>query len=62
MTISVVAAQGLAAIAADAYTLQILKFVLLTSFSIGRATEVLVGREVGVGNLREAVRSVRDTA
>lgn len=61
VAMSVVAAQGVAAIAAHAYTLQILKFVLLTSFSIGRATEVLVGREVGVGNLREADRLVRRT-
>lgn len=61
VAMSVVASQGVAAIAAHAYTLQILKFVLLTSFSIGRATEVLVGREVGKGNLRQADRMVRRT-
>ncbi|WP_077033011.1 MATE family efflux transporter [Pelomonas sp. KK5] len=50
---------GVEALATHAYTLQILKYVLLTSNSIGWATEIMVGRMIGAGRLKEADRLVR---
>ncbi len=45
---------GVEALATHAYTLQILKYVLLVSMAIGWATEIMVGRMVGGGSLKEA--------
>ncbi len=45
---------GVGALAAHAYTLQILKYVLVPSLSIGRAIEILVGRLVGAGRFKAA--------
>lgn len=53
------ASLGVAALATQAYTLQILKFVLLLSMAIGWAVEILVGRLVGSGEFRNAHALVR---
>ena len=45
---------GVAALATQAYTLQLLKYVLLVSMAIGWACEIMVGRLVGAGRFREA--------
>ena len=50
---------GVEALATHAYTLQILKYVLLVSNSIGWATEIMVGRMVGAGELKRADALVR---
>ncbi|MDY0748628.1 MATE family efflux transporter [Paucibacter sp. R3-3] len=50
---------GVEALATHAYTLQILKYVLLVSNSIGWATEIMVGRMVGAGELKKADALVR---
>ena len=59
VSLSATARLGVAALATHSYTLQTLKFVLLISLSIGWACEIMVGRLVGAGQLREADRMVR---
>jgi Na+-driven multidrug efflux pump len=59
VSIAATARLGVSALAAHAYTLQTLKFVLLISLSIGWAVEIMVGRLVGAGRLREADRMVK---
>lgn len=54
VSLSATARLGVSALAAHAYTLQILKYVLVPSLSIGRAVEILVGRLVGAGRLKDA--------
>jgi putative MATE family efflux protein len=50
---------GVVALATSSYTLQTLKYVLLTSMAIGWACEIMVGRLVGARKLREADQLVR---
>lgn len=50
---------GVVALAAQAYTLQIQRVVLLVSLAIGWACEIMVGRLVGGGELRKAEQLVR---
>lgn len=59
MSISAAAGLGVAALATQAYTLQMLKYVLLVSLSIGWACEIVVGHLVGGGKFRTAHRLVR---
>lgn len=50
---------GVSALATHSYTLQLLKYVLVVSMSIGWAAEIMVGRLVGSGDLRQAHQLVR---
>jgi putative MATE family efflux protein len=59
VSIAATARLGVAALATHSYTLQILKYVLLVSLAIGWATEIMVGRLVGAGDLRHADALVR---
>jgi Na+-driven multidrug efflux pump len=59
VSVAATAKLGVGALAAHAYTLQTLKFVLLSSMSIGWAMEIMVGRLVGAGRLKEADRMVK---
>ncbi len=59
VSLSATARLGVAALATHSYTLQTLKYVLLISMAIGWACEIMVGRLVGAGRLREADRMVR---
>lgn len=59
VSVAATAKLGVGALAAHAYTLQILKLVLLGSMSIGWAMEIMVGRLVGAARIREADRTVR---
>jgi Na+-driven multidrug efflux pump len=59
VSVAATAKLGVAALAAHAYTLQILKLVLIGSLSIGWAMEIMVGRLVGAARIREADRMVR---
>ena len=59
VSLSATARLGVAALATHSYTLQTLKYVLLISMAIGWACEIMVGRLVGAGRLREADEMVR---
>lgn len=59
VSLSATARLGVAALATHSYTLQTLKYVLLISLAIGWACEIMVGRLVGAGRLREADRMVK---
>jgi putative MATE family efflux protein len=59
VSLSATARLGVAALATHSYTLQTLKYVLLISMAIGWACEIMVGRMVGAGRLREADRMVK---
>lgn len=59
VSLAATARLGVEALATHSYTLQILKYVLLVSMSIGWATEIMVGRLVGAGELRQADALVR---
>jgi Na+-driven multidrug efflux pump len=54
VSVAATAKLGVQALATHSYTLQLLKFVLLISLSIGWACEIMVGRLIGSGRLREA--------
>ena len=56
VTIGIVARMGTAALATQAYAMQLTYFIVLPGLSIGLATEILVGRLVGARRLREADR------
>lgn len=59
VSIAATARLGVTALATHSYTLQLLKYVLLTSMAIGWACEIMVGRLVGAGDLRVANGLVR---
>lgn len=59
VSLSATARLGVAALATHSYSLQTLKFVALISLSIGWACEIMVGRLVGAGQLRQADLMVR---
>jgi len=59
VSLATTARMGVEALATHSYTLQILKYVLLVSMSIGWATEIMVGRLIGAGELRAADVLVR---
>lgn len=59
VSISATARLGVAALATHSYTLQTLKYVLLISMAIGWACEIMVGRLLGAGRLKEADAMVR---
>ncbi len=59
VSLAATARLGVAALATHSYTLQTLKYVSLTSLAIGWACEIMVGRLVGAGQLREAHAMVR---
>lgn len=58
-TLATVARMGTAALATQAYAMQVTYFTVLPGLSIGLATEILVGRLVGSGRLGEARRRAR---
>ena len=58
-SLAATAGLGVAALATHAYTLQLLKFVVPVSLAIGWASEILVGRLTGAGQLRAASALVR---
>jgi MATE family, multidrug efflux pump len=55
-TLAVVARMGTGALATHAYTTQLMLFTVLPGLAIGLATEILVGRAIGAGELRLANR------
>lgn len=59
VSVSATARLGVAALATHSYVLQTLKYVLIISMAIGWACEIMVGRLVGSGSLREADAIVR---
>ncbi|WP_342133291.1 MATE family efflux transporter [Hydrogenophaga sp. OTU3427] len=59
VSLSATAHLGVAALATHSYTLQTLKYVSLVSVAIGWACEIMAGRLVGAGRLREAHAIVR---
>ncbi|CAM8638951.1 NorM Na+-driven multidrug efflux pump [Comamonadaceae bacterium] len=59
VSVAATARLGVTALATHSYTLQLLKYVLLTSMAIGWACEIMVGRLIGAGDLREANGLVR---
>lgn len=58
-TIAAVARMGTAALATQAYAMQVTYFTVLPGLSIGLATEIVVGRLIGAGRLGEARRRAR---
>jgi len=50
---------GVGALATHSYTLQLLRYVVLISLSIGWACEIMVGRLVGAGKFRQAKELVK---
>ena len=50
---------GVGALATHSYTLQLLRYVVLISLSIGWACEIMVGRLVGAGQFRQAKELVK---
>ncbi|HEY9096814.1 MAG TPA: MATE family efflux transporter [Hydrogenophaga sp.] len=59
VSVSATARLGVAALATHSYTLQTLKYVLLVSMAIGWGCEIMVGRLLGAGRLKEADAMVR---
>lgn len=59
MAIAAAARHGVAAVATQAYVLQVLRYVLLVSLAIGWACEIMVGHLVGSGEFRSAHLLVR---
>ena len=59
VSVSATARLGVAALATHSYTLQTLKYVMLISLAIGWACEIMVGRLVGAGKLKQADAMVR---
>lgn len=59
ISLATTARLGVAALATHSYTLQLLRYVFLISFSIGWACEIMVGRLVGAGRFRQADQLVR---
>jgi len=59
VSLAATARLGVVALATSSYTLQIQKYVLLVGLSIGWACEIMVGRMIGAGKLREADALVR---
>jgi len=59
VSLAATARLGVTALATHSYTLQLLKYVLLTSMAIGWACEIMVGRLIGAGDLRVANGLVR---
>ena len=59
VSLATAATLGVEALATHSYVLQILKFVLLVSLAIGWASEIMVGRLIGGGQLNHADALVR---
>jgi putative MATE family efflux protein len=59
VSVAATARLGVAALATHSYTLQTLKYVLLISMAIGWGCEIMVGRMLGAGRLKEADAMVR---
>ncbi len=59
VSLSGAARLGVVALATHAYTLQLLRYVLLISLAIGWACEIMVGRLVGAGQFNQAHTLVR---
>jgi len=59
MALAAAARHGVAALATQAYVLQILRYVLLISLAIGWACEIMVGHLIGSGEFRAAHVLVR---
>jgi putative MATE family efflux protein len=59
VALSATARLGVVALATSSYTLQTLKYVLLTSMAIGWACEIMVGRLIGAKKFRDADKLVR---
>ena len=59
VSLASVARLGVVALATHSYTLQLLRYVLLISLSIGWACEIMVGRLIGAGHFRLAHELVR---
>ena len=54
VSLASVARLGVGALATHSYVLQLLRYVLLISLSIGWACEIMVGRLIGAGHFRQA--------
>ena len=59
VSLATTAKLGTVALATHSYTLQLLKYVLLISLSIGWAVEIMVGRLVGAGEFRQGDQLVK---
>ena len=59
VSLSSTARLGVGALATHSYTLQLLRYVVLISLSIGWASEIMVGRLVGAGKFRQARELVK---
>jgi putative MATE family efflux protein len=59
VSLAATARLGMEALATHSYTLQLLRYVVLISLSIGWACEILVGRLIGAGQFRMANGLVR---
>ena len=59
VSVAATARLGVEALAAHSYTLQTLKYVMLISIAIGWACEIMVGRLLGAGRLKDADAMVR---
>lgn len=59
VSLSATARLGVGALATHSYTLQLLRYVVLISLSIGWASEIMVGRLVGAGKFRQAKELVK---
>jgi len=59
VSLATTAKLGTVALATHSYTLQLLKYVLLISLSIGWAVEIMVGRMVGAGEFRQGDQLVK---
>jgi len=53
-----IARMGADALAAQSYVLNIQRFAMLFSFSIGLGTEILIGHKVGAGHFEDAYRTL----
>ena len=59
VSLAATARLGVGALATHSYTLQLLRYVVLISLSIGWASEIMVGRLVGAGKFRQAKELVK---
>ncbi|MEK8052324.1 MATE family efflux transporter [Ideonella sp. DXS22W] len=59
VSVAVVGGMGTAAVATQAYTMQVMHLLLLTGLATGLSAEIVVGHLVGAGRLHEAHRLVR---
>ena len=59
VSVTVVAGLGTAQIATHSYAMQLMNLIVLFTLALGFAGEILVGHQVGAGQLLQAMRTVR---